>query len=49
MKDTSIKDEEEEERCGCEETNYIPFLDISCTIQNGRIEKDLYKKIKIKK
>ena len=44
MKHTSIKNEPKEERCDCEETNFIPFLDISCTIQNGRIETDLYKK-----
>ena len=44
MSHTSIKDEPLEERCNCEETNSIPFLDTSLSIENGRVEVDLYKK-----
>ena len=44
MSHTSIKNEPIEEKCDCEETTWIPFLDVACEIKEGRIETDLYRK-----
>ena len=44
MNHTSIAGETQENKCGCEETTSIPFLDTLCSIKNGRIDTDLYKK-----
>jgi len=44
MEHTSIEGECPEERCECPERKSIPFLDTLCSIENGRIETDLYRK-----
>jgi hypothetical protein len=44
MSHTSIKNEPLEDRCNCEQTDSIPILDTSLSIENGRVEVDLYKK-----
>ena len=41
---TSIKNENINDRCNCEEKYSIPFLDTSLSIKNGKMEVDLYKK-----
>jgi hypothetical protein len=44
MSHTSVDSEPENDRCDCEAKKSIPFLDTSCSIENGRIETDLFKK-----
>ena len=44
MMHTSIKNVPSEDKCSCEEKFSIPFLDVSCSIENGRIKPDLFKK-----
>ena len=44
MQHTSVDSEAESDRCGCKPQNWIPFLDTSCKIEDGRIEIDLFKK-----
>ena len=44
MEHTTPKNELVEDRCNCERKNSIPFLDTKLTIEDGRIEIDLYKK-----
>ena len=44
MAHTTVKDEPMEYRCNCEPCDSIPFLYTSISIENGRIEVDLYKK-----
>ena len=41
---TSIKNKNKEEKCDCIESYSIPFLDVSCSIKQGRIETDLFTK-----
>ena len=41
---TTIDNEPDEDRCDCEKTDSIPFLDTSLKIENGKIDIDLYKK-----
>ena len=41
---TSVKNEQIENRCNCEQRDSIPYLDTLLSIENGRIEVDLYKK-----
>ena len=41
---TTIESEPEEDRCNCEPLKSIPFLDTSLSIENGKIEIDLYRK-----
>ena len=41
---TSIEDEPIEDKCECEFTSSIPFLDTSLSIIDGHIDIDLYKK-----
>ena len=44
MAHTTIEHEKIDEKCNCEPLQSIPFLDTLCTIRNGIIETDLYKK-----
>ena len=44
MNHTSIKNEPIESKCECEEIYEIPFLDVSCSIREGKIHTDLYRK-----
>ena len=44
MNHTSILEEASEDKCDCDETFSIPFLDTLCSIKNGKIDTDLYKK-----
>ena len=44
MNHTSLQSEPQENRCSCKYQESIPFLDPLCSIVNGRIETDLYKK-----
>ena len=44
MRHTSVQFEAKEDRCDCAHQNWIPFLDTSCKIEDGKIEIDLYKK-----
>ena len=41
---TSIENEPLEDKCDCQPKTSIPFLDTLLSIENGRIEVDLYKK-----
>ena len=45
MSHTSIINEDTNLRCSCPPQHSIPFLDISLSIENGRISTDLYKKL----
>ena len=44
LQHTSPPNECEEDRCDCEHLNSIPFLDTLCSIDNGSIDTDLYRK-----
>ena len=44
MNHSSPPNEPEEDRCNCKIQQSVPFLDVSCSIQNGKIETDLYRK-----
>ena len=44
MSHTAVESEAAEDKCNCQVKNSIPFLDISCSIENGKIRTDLYKK-----
>ena len=44
MSHTSIKGEPSENKCECSERQEIPFLDLMCSIKEGRIETDLFRK-----
>ena len=44
MVHTSVEGEPEEDRCSCEFTKSIPYLDTSLSIENGKIDIDLYRK-----
>ena len=44
MSYTSVGEEHPNEKCECEELHAIPFLDTLCSIKDGRIETDLYRK-----
>ena len=44
MNHTTPAEEPETDRCECQQKESIPFLDTSLSIENGRIEIDLYKK-----
>ena len=41
---TSVPGEALEDKCECESRSEIPFLDTLCSIKNGKIKTDLYKK-----
>ena len=44
MNHTSPVDEAEDDQCLCEKQLSIPFLDVNCRIENGKIETDLHRK-----
>ena len=44
MEHTTPENKPEEDRCDCERKNSIPFLDMSISIEKGKIETDLYRK-----
>ena len=44
MSHTTRDDEPLEHGCDCDAMTSIPFLDISCSIIEGRIDTDLFKK-----
>ena len=44
MNHTSLLSETDEIRCSCEQKEWIPFLDTKCSIENNKIETDLYRK-----
>ena len=44
MSHTSIKNEAFEDKCECEEKCSIPFMDVMCSISEGKIETDLFRK-----
>jgi hypothetical protein len=44
MSHTSVPGESIEDKCDCEPRSKIPFLDTLCSLKEGRIETDLYKK-----
>ena len=44
MSHTSLKNENSENKCDCKETEDIQFLDLSCSIKEGKIETDLFRK-----
>ena len=44
MNNTRIYNEDETNKCSCVPNIEIPFLDTSCSIENGKIILDLYKK-----
>ena len=44
MNHTSPPNETIENRCNCKSQYSIPFLDVLCTIKDGKIETDLYRK-----
>ena len=44
MNHTAIAGEAPGDKCDCEEKSAIPFLDTLCSIKNGKIDTDLYKK-----
>ena len=41
---TSVPGEAEKDKCDCKPKSAIPFLDTMCSIKNGRIYTDLYRK-----
>ena len=41
---TNVPGEANEDKCKCEAKSAIPFLDTLCSIQDGKIDTDLYKK-----
>ena len=44
MSHTTIKSESSEKKCDCPETSEIPFLDLMCSIKDGELETDLFRK-----
>ena len=44
MNHTTSLSEAEDDRCQCAQQISIPYLDVLCSIQDGRIETDLYRK-----
>ena len=44
MNHTSVPEEQEKDQCDCEPKSAIPFLDTFCSIKEGRVDTDLYKK-----
>ena len=41
---TTIENEAPEDKCNCEEQKFVPFLDTMTSIEDGKIEVDLYRK-----
>ena len=44
MNHTSVDDEAAEDKCSCSNQKSIPFLDTSLSLENGKIEVDLFRK-----
>ena len=44
LQHTTIENENPGDRCECEAQNSVPFLDTSCSIKEGQIILDLYRK-----
>ena len=44
MNHTSSQNESVDDRCQCKQQSSIPFLDVLCSIENGKIDTDLYRK-----
>ena len=44
MNHTSPQKEHEDDMCDCPRQVSIPFLDVSCSIQDGKLQTDLYRK-----
>ena len=44
MEHTSIESEDKKDKCDCEFRSSIAFLDTSCSVLNGKIEIDLFRK-----
>ena len=44
MNHTSSPNENEDDRCECQRQKSIPFLDVLCSIEDGKIKTDLYRK-----
>ena len=44
MSHTSLSSENVSSKCECEESDSIPFLDVLCSIKDGKIVTDLYRK-----
>ena len=44
MQHTSPQSEQIEDQCDCQKSDSVPFLDTSCSIKNGKIILDLYRK-----
>ena len=44
MNHSSPSSESDDESCNCPKQSSIPFLDVSCSIQNRKIETDLHRK-----
>ena len=44
MTHTSIQNEDIENKCECETLSCIPFLDTLCSIKDGKVETELYRK-----
>ena len=44
MHHTTIGNEPIEQKCECEDIYSIPFLDVSCSLEEGQIVTDLHKK-----
>ena len=44
MSHTSLSSENGSAKCDCEESDSIPFLDVLCSIKDGKIVTDLYRK-----
>jgi hypothetical protein len=44
LQHTTIENKNQEDRCECEAQNFVPFLDTSCSIKEGQIILDLYRK-----
>ena len=41
---TSLVNEPLEDKCGCPDISFIPFLDVKCSLAEGKINTDLYRK-----
>ena len=45
IKHTSIQNEDPEDKYNCEDLKVVPFLDTLVSIEEGKIEVDLYRKV----
>ena len=44
MEHTTPENEKDEDKCDCPKKKIIPFLDTSISIENGKLEVDLFRK-----